>query len=408
MKKNIMGLFIWFIVTLFVVYAFFLNTAGAVFADTIKKYLDLSNIGAAFAVGSFVLGFACMQIPAGYLLDRFPIKFVASGGLFLLALGNFTLTFSSNLPMFALSNFVQGLGASFAFIAVGKLIGEWFDSKMFPILFGLTQTLSCVLTAIIHYYLVKALETVSWQKIYLEFAIFGFGLLVLMLIFVRSPSAVKKQAGVKNQEVLSFGKSMSAVFHNKQIWLCSIAAATSFGVLAAYASFWYMQVEKFFAVDTSNSLIISGMAFVGIGIGTPFFGWLSNKIQSRNLAIHIAVVLGAIFLIMGLYLPHFNINTYLPIEFLSFCIGFFLSGSMLYYTCINEISSNNTKAVALGLINTSVFIFNTLLLFIPQLFVTKTSTSYFTSLWVLPAAVLISIFLAYFVKETFVKSTSKK
>jgi MFS family permease len=390
-----MGILIWFIVTLFVVYAFFLNTAGAVFADTIKHSLNLSDVGAAFAVGSFVLGFACMQIPGGYLLDRFPIRFVASSGLFLLALGNFTLTFSSNLPMFALSNFVQGLGGAFAFIAAGKLISEWFEPKMFPVMFGLTQTISCVLTAIIHYYLVQALATVSWQTIYLEFSAFGFALLVLTLIFVRSPS------GSKAQHQLSFGKSISLVFKNKQMWTCAIAGAASFGVLAAYASFWYMPVQQYFSVSLSRSLVISGMMFVGIGIGTPFFGWFSNFIKSRNLAIHIAVVLGTIFLIMGLYMPHFDSNTYIPIELVSFCIGFFLSGSMLYYTCINEISSSNTRAVALGLINTCVFVFNTCLLFIPQLFITKTSTEYFTYLWILPVCVLISIFLAYFVKETY-------
>ncbi len=362
MNKKFRGLLIWFIGTLFVVYAFFLNTAGAVFSDTFKKFLQLSDMGAAFAVGSFVLGFACMQIPAGYLLDRFPIRFVASGGLFLLALGNLTLTFSSNLPLFALSNFIQGLGASFAFIAVGKLIGEWFAPKMFPILFGLTQTISCILTAIIHYYLVQALEVVSWQTIYLEFSLFGFALLVLMLIFVRNSS------NAKASHLLSFQKSMSTVLKNKQMWLCAVAAATSFGVLAAYASFWYMKVQKYFSVDVSTSLVISGMIFVGIGIGTPFFGWLSNKIKSRRLGLHLSVVPGAIFLIMGLYTPHFDINTYLPIEVVSFCIGFFLSGSMLYYTCISEISSSNTRAVALGLINTSVFIFNTVLLFIPLFF----------------------------------------
>lgn len=401
MKKNITGLIIWFIVTLFVIYAFFLNTAGAVFADTIKNYMHLSNIGAAFAVGSFILGFACMQIPAGYLLDRFPIRFVASGGLFLLALGNFTLTYSSTLTLFALSNFIQGLGASFAFIAVGKLIGEWFEPKMFPILFGLTQTLSCVLTAIIHYYLVQALAVVTWQHIYLTFALFGFALLVLMLIFVRSPSDAPKT------QPLSFGASMGMVLKNKQIWICAIAGATSFGVLAAYGSFWFMQVQQYFSVSVASSLVISGMVFVGIGIGTPFFGWLSNKWKSRNLTIHVAVVLGTIFLIMGIYLPHFDFNNYIIVKFVSFFLGFFLSGSMLYYTCISEISSNNVRAVALGLINTCVFIFNTCLLFIPQFFITKASTTYFTSLWILPVSVLISIFLAYFVKETFVPSKKK-
>jgi len=400
-KKNITGLTIWFIVTLYVVYAFFLNTAGAVFADTIKDYMHLTNVGAALAVGSFVLGFACMQIPAGYLLDRFSIRIVVSCGLFLLAFGNFTLSFSSTLQSFIISNFVQGLGASFAFIAVGKLIGEWFTPKMFPILFGLTQTLSCVLTAGIHYYLVKALEVVTWQSIYKELSIFGFVLLALVVIFVRSPANVKKKA------TLSFGKSMGLVLKDKQVWLCSIAGATSFGVLAAYASFWYMTVEKYFSVSVPDALIISGMIFIGIGIGTPFLGWLSNKVKSRKLIVHVSVVLGAIFLLISLYAPHFEVNTYIPIEVISFAVGFFLSGSMLYYTNINEIASNSTRAVALGLINTCVFIFNTLLLFIPQLFITKTSNTYFTYLWVLPACVLIAIFFGYFVKETYAVQNKK-
>ena len=394
MKSHVRGYLIWFIVTLFVVYAFFLNTAGAVFSDAFKTSLRLSDMGAALAVGSFVLGFACMQIPAGYLLDRFPIRFVASSGLFILAFGNLILTFSSNLEMFTFSNFVQGLGASFAFIAVGKLIGEWFPPKIFPILFGLTQTISCVLSAIIHYYLVQALQTVTWQTIYLLFAGLGFTLLVFMFLFVTSPRSTKDKKGI------AFGKSMSVVLKNKQMWLCSISAATSFGVLAAYGSFWYLQVERYFSVDLSTSLVISGMIFVGIGIGTPFFGWLSNRIGSRKLAIHLSVVPGAIFLLMGLYLPHFNVNFYIPSEFISFCIGFFLSGSMLYYTCVSELAADNTRAVALGLINTLVFIFNTALLFIPQFFITQTSTSYFTYLWVLPVCVLISIFCGYFVKET--------
>lgn len=394
MSVKVRGYLIWFIVTLFVVYAFFLNTAGAVFSEAFKKSLNLSDMGAALAVGSFVLGFACMQIPAGYLLDRLPIRFVVSSGLLLLAFGNFILTFASSLPLFAISNFIQGVGASFAFIAAGKLIGEWFAPTFFPILFGLTQTISCILSAMIHYYLVKALQTLSWQAIYLDFALFGFALLILTFLFVTSPDSGKKKHPV------SFGKSMSAVLQNKQMWLCSGAAATSFGVLAAYASFWYLKVQTFFSVDLQTSLVISGMVFVGIGIGTPFFGWLSNQLGSRKLAIHLSVVPGAIFLIMGLYLPHFNIQVYAPIEFISFCIGFFLSGSMLYYTCVSELSSAGTRAVALGLINTCVFIFNTALLFLPQFFVTQTSQSYFTTLWVLPVCVLISIFCAYFIKET--------
>ena len=389
------GIFIWFLVTLFVFYAFFLNTAGAVFSESIKTHLHASDVGVAYAVGSFIIGFALMQIPGGYLLDKFNMRWVVSSGVFLLALGNLTLSYSNTLFLFSLSNFIQGLGASFAFLAAGKLISEWFAPNMFPIMFGLTQSLSCIFAAIIHYYLVLALETISWQSIYQELALFGFTLTALILLFVKSPNAK-----TLNQSV-SLRKSLSSILSTSQIWLCSFGAATSFGVLTAYASFWYIDVQKFYNVDTPNSLIISGMVFVGIGIGTPILGWLSNKVKSRNVVIHTSIVLGAMLLLLGIYLPHFNDNTLIPTEFISFCIGFFLSGAMLYYTCVSELSENSTRGVALGLVNTLVFLFNSFLLFLPRLFITETSLSFFTYLWILPFCVMISVLLAYFVKETY-------
>jgi len=240
MKVSFKGILVWFVITLFVIYAFFLNTAGAVFAGTIKSSLNLTDSGAAASVGSFILGFALMQIPAGYLLDRFNIRNVVASGLFLLALGNFTLTYSGTLPLFCASNFVQGIGASFAFLAAGKLVSQWFAPKMFPIMFGLTQSLSCVLAAIIHYKLVIALQTMTWQNIYLKLSVLGFVLFVLSAVVVKSP-----KKGKEKTKPLSLSKSIGMVCKNSQVWLCAISAATSFGVLAAYGIFWYLNVQEF-------------------------------------------------------------------------------------------------------------------------------------------------------------------
>jgi len=157
-------------------------------------------------------------------------------------------------------------------------------------------------------------------------------------------------------------------------------------------------------VATTNALIISGLVFAGIGVGTPLLGWISNKLKSRHLVIHFSLVLGAIFLILSLYLPHFNISNFFIIQVVSFFLGVFLSGAMLFYTCASELATDQTRAVALGVINTSVFIFNSLLLFIPRLFITNESESFFTYLWVLPVCVLISILVSYFVKETYKKA----
>lgn len=392
--KKAYGFLVWFISTLYVVYAFCLNTAAAVFSDSIKTSLHVTNIDVAYAVAAFTVGFALMQIPGGYLLDRFNIRWIASIGVFLLALGNLCISYADNLTLFILSNLLQGAGGSFAFTATGVLISKWFPNHYFPVLFGSTQTISCILSGIVHYLFKVALNVYSWNFLYKNLSIFGFFLFVLTLLTIKVPKDDKTI-------VISFGKSVKQAFKNGQIWLCAISAATTFGVLLAYASFWYINVQKFYSVSTDNAFIISAIIFVGIGLGTPFFGAVSNFVKSRKSVIHVTLTLGNMALLLAVYSPHFSFNNLILIDIISFFSGFLLSGSMLFYTIISEISSDNTRGVALSLINTCVFLFNTLLLLFPYLFITQTSTLFFTYLWILPFCVMISILLLYFVKDTY-------
>ena len=393
--QKIYSAVVWFIVTLFVIYAFCLNTAAAVFSEAIKTSLHADSVQVSIAAGAFILGFALMQIPAGYLLDKFNARFVVSGGILLLALGNVMISFANNLVIFTLSNFIQGLGAAFAFIAAAVLISQWFETNKFPILFGLTQMLSCILAGVIHYYFTIILTTHTWNAIYQGLAVYGFVLLILALMFVKSP------AGYQRDSNTSLLGSLCTVLKNRQIILCSLAAATSFGVLLAYASLWYVQVQSYYGVESLQRVLISSMIFIGIGVGTPLLGWISNRVQSRVMVIHVTLVLGVMALLLGLYLPHFNIDTLVIIKTISFFIGFFLSGSMLFYTMVSEIATDSTRGVAISVLNTAVFLFNTLMLFVPYLFITVISKEFFTYLWILPFCTLFSILLVYFIKDTY-------
>lgn len=393
--RTFYGLVIWFVSTLFVIYAFCLNTAAAVFSSAVKSSLALTDVQAAYAVGAFTIGFACMQIPAGYLLDRFSTKIILSLGVLCMAIGNILISFAHGLWLFSFANLLQGAGGSFAFIGTGILIARWFPSHVFPILFGLTQTVSCFLTGIIHYVFKTALQTHPWTELYKDLSIFGFILFVLTVLIVRAPS------GGQQTQPVSFKKALGIVFTDSQVWLSTIAAATTFGVLLAYGGFWYLNVQNFYSVPTGSALILSAIIFAGIGVGTPMLGWVSNLFRSRTRVIQITLTVGNMVLLLGLYLPHFNFSNYVLIDIISFFIGFLLSGSMLFYTIVSEISTNATRGVALSLTNTGVFLFNTALMFIPYFFITENSKNFFTYLWVLPFFVMISILLTYFVKDSY-------
>lgn len=394
MQSKIHGAGVWLIATLFVVYSFSLNTASAVFSQSIQSSLQVSDFKISLAMGVFILGFACMQIIAGFLLDKYDAKWVVSCGVFLLALGNWLISSAHHLIFFSLANFLQGLGAAFAFVAIGILISQWFSANLFPILFGLTQTVSCFCAAFLHYFFTLALKTESWQQLYLKLSVFGFILLILTLIIVKSPKT--KMSAMR----FSLWQSLLNVLKNKQILLCAMAAATSFGVLLGYAGYWYLPIQKYYAVPELQAMIIGGLFFIGIGIGTPTLGWISNLVQSRLAVIHVSLVLGVMTLLIGIYSPHYAIKTLLIAKIVAFLIGFFLSGSMIFYTMVSEISADATRGVALSIVNTAVFLFNTLVMFIPYLLMTVRSELFFTYLWILPVFVMIALLLLYFIKES--------
>ncbi|KTD44931.1 MFS transporter [Legionella quateirensis] len=395
MSKSIQGVIVWFISTLFVIYAFCLNTAGAVFSESIKSALHSSDMGVSFAAGSFILGFACMQIPAGYLLDRYNARYIVSSALFLVASGNVAISFSTNIYTYCLANLIQGMGASFDFIAASILVAQWFPRNMFPILTGLIETLAFIASGLIHYFLMIKLQTYSWNQIYQYFAVYGYCLFILAMFWVKTPEDFQFARNI------SLKASLTIVCNNGQTWLCAFTAATSFGILLAYGGLWYLPIQEYYSVNSSTAVLIGGMVFFGIGVGTPLLGWISNRIKSRKLVLHLTLVLGTMGLLMAVYLPHYMINNYYIIEAVSFFTGFMLSGSMLIYTMVSEMSSNSTRGIAISITNSSVFLFNTLLLFIPYLFITKESPHFYTFLWVLPFCAIVSIMLSFFIKETY-------
>lgn len=395
MKREFNKYIIWLVITLFVTYAFCLNTASAAFAPIIQASLHLGEIGLSVASGAFTLGYACMQIPAGYLLDKYNPRWVVSIGLLLLVIGNFAVSFTSTLIPFTLWSILQGIGAAFAFVSAAVLIAQWFSTTQFPILFGFTQTISCLAAGIVHYSFTKSLQAHSWNSVYQVIALIGLVLFLLTLLFIKSPPSM----GPKNQ--INLKRSISIVGTNVNLIFCAIATATSFGILLTYAGFWYLPVQEFYHLDQVDAVIISGFIFLGIGLGTPFWAWLSNKIGSRTLVIHVSLVIGTMLMLLCLYLPHFDFKSLILIKSLSFLMGFFISGSTLFYTIASEISSYETRGVAISFINSTDYLFNILMLFIPYFFLTNFSKYYYTYLWVLPFCLLIALLMNYFIKDSY-------
>lgn len=397
----------WLVVTSFMIYAFALTTAASVFAGPIQKALQLSSSEAALAMSFFTIGFAIMQIPLGILLDRFNNKVIIGAAIIVLASGSFFTTLSSNLAMFAIANVIMGFGAAFGFTATGKTVATWFTPEQFPVIFGLSQLFSCLLAGIIHMLLVSALAEMGWVNVYILLSLIGAGIFGLFFfLFKNKKIDSKEQEAKKSAPSISVLSALKQVVTNQQIWMNTIVVSAAFGALMAFGGFWYVGIMKYYHVSETMQSFTGIMIFSGIGIGTPLWGMLANKFKSKKMVMHVTTALGGIFMIMALYLPHFDIDTQAISLFNHFCIGFFLSGSMLTYALATEAVAPELSGLALGFVNMFVFVVNTMLMSLPNLVNVKNAT-FMNTHWVFPVFVLVAMLFLYFIKEKGSETDSK-
>lgn len=382
------GILIWLITSLYVAYAFCLNTAAAVFGGAIREALELSHEMATLVMGAYIVGYACGQIPAGYFLDRYSPRIVIASGLFILTIGNIFASQAEHAWGLLVCNLIQGIGGAFAFIAAGIVIAQWFSPRWFPILFGITQTIACILSAVFHYQILRWLHQTTWDHVYAYLSVIG-GVLWIAVILL-----VKRGPRLSHYSPIALRVALSQTLHNRQMGLSMLGVACAFGGLLAYASYWYKEVQNYYQIETFEAQITGGLILIGIGVGTPLLAIGSDLLRSRMKVIHSSLVLGTMALLVGIYFP-FATRT------IAFLTGFFLSGSLLLYTVVSENADDQFRGVALSVTNTAVFLMNTVMLFFPFWMKPLATTPFFNYLWVFPFLMLVAILVVYYIRETF-------
>src|SRR3990167_5800777 len=161
---------------------------------------------------------------------------------------------------------------------------------------------------------------------------------------------------------------------------------------------------------------ITSMMFIGMIIGSPCMGWLSDKMQRRR----IPMIMSAVFIlaIVGL-IAYINITSAILLGSLFFILGLLASAQVISYPTIAE---SNSLAIT-GTAMSTVAIFLNVVSFIAQpLFGwlihlswdgTKvnnipvySASNFHLAMVLLPLAFIISLLIAFKVRETYCQHAS--
>jgi MFS family permease len=313
--------------------------------NAIAPYLmkDLNMHATSFSklCATYLLADVIFLLPAGILLDKFSTRKVILSALFFCIAGTLGFSLSRNFLEAAISHFLSGIGNAFCFLSCMMLVSNWFKKEKQALIIGLVITIGMLGAVVAQYPFSRLAEMFSWRSALFADAIIGCFILGLIYLFVHDGQ--KKEVTKSN---LNFRKSVMLCLMNPQNILCGLY--TSFMNMplmvlsAVWGSLFLTQVHE---IALAKASFIASMISMGTIVGSPLYGYLSEKMQSKKSLMSFGAI-SSIF-IMGLImlLPH-------PSEILLLCLFFLLgllsSSQVLGYPIITENSPKELTGTSMG------------------------------------------------------------
>jgi len=337
----------------FYLYEYVLQVAPGVMADSMMKTFNVSAAGFGIVSAFYFYAYAPMQLPAGILFDRYGPRKLMTLALILCAIGSFFFASTDSLVTAALGRFLIGIGSAFSFIGVLVLISRWFPPQQFALLAGVAQLMSSIGAMFGEMPLAALIGQVGWRSASYILSVIGLGLALLLWVVIRDYPHQPTQSPPKRKFRDEWRRLVSVCKHS-YTWLTGIYACAIWTPVAVFAALWgvvYLQQKYDISVLMASSLC--SMIWLGIGVGSPLLGWISDRILSRRIALIISSILGLAATIFLLYVPDVSIHwMYLVL----FVLGLGAGGQTVSFAVVKDNNPPELVGTASGFNNLSVLI----------------------------------------------------
>ena len=101
----------------------------AIAAELIKHEILISDWQLGLLLSAFFWTYALMQIPAGWLVDRFDVKWVFAAGFFVWSASTAITALLHGFVALLIIRVILGLGESITFPSCGKILGSYFTDR---------------------------------------------------------------------------------------------------------------------------------------------------------------------------------------------------------------------------------------------------------------------------------------
>ncbi len=345
MTKNGFGWFISLIGALFFFYAVFQANIMTSLNGAIARYFGASFADIAMVSAWFFYANILFIIPAGLLLDRYSIKIMMGINMLLAIAGTVLFAFSQSFFMIGFGRFLSGIMLAFGLVICLKLATLWLEPTKMALATSLIVTIGMLGAMVSQIPMTFLVETLGWQGSLLMGAILGLIIGIILWFVVEDPRA-KKNKLVEIQKIRVW-PSILMVIKQPQNWFCGFYICLLNLPLAIFgALFGIIYIVQVYGYTSMQASSVISMLFLGMLVGSPFFGSLSDFMKVRKAPMLFGSILCLILMLIVLYVHTFSFFT---LHILLFLIGFTSAAQILGYPLISESNFSEVSGTALSL-----------------------------------------------------------
>ncbi|OLO39367.1 MFS transporter [Alkalihalophilus pseudofirmus] len=330
------------------------RTAPGLITDQIMFDFNVTatTIGLLTSIQFFV--YTGLQIPMGFLADRYGPNFFLIMGAMLTGIGTIIYSLGTHEYILFIARILIGVGDATIWVNMVLILSHWFNAKEFTRLIGVTAMTGSLgfLLATVPFAL--WIDFLGWRP-----AFFSAGLLLclcgilLYFVLIKKPKQavfIKKERQREKTWVL-----LRRISSNRQAWALFLC---HFGIVGTYVGFisswgvpYGMNVYGMTLQDASQLMMIG---LIGALIGAPLAGWISsrlNAIKRPYIVVHLILVLSwSIFLFF-----HGNPPSVL-LTALFFTIGLAYGANALTFAAVRQSFPIKESGIVSGFANTGGFL----------------------------------------------------
>ncbi|QIV93972.1 MFS transporter [Allofrancisella frigidaquae] len=332
---------------------YIMNVSPSLIANELMSSFSINATQMSAMVSLFLWSVVfCQFFVAGPIIDKLGFRKVSFFSLILSAIGLLLFVLAADIHSFLLgcvSRLMIGVGASFATVGYIKAAAVWFDPRKFAFVCSFLMSAAMTGALLGQVPLVYLIElTGSWHSALISYACFSIVIAFLYLALVRD---YNPHASFSNQLRQKTGtlEGIKKVLLNENNWYLTMYTGLTFTTIDVFGGIWGNNYFRgLYGVDAKEASYIVSMMFLGLAIGSPVIGKLSEKFDNR---VNIMVFFHIIATVALAVVLEFKLTPAISGTLL-FIFGFCLGVYMLAFAIGNRINPIVVAATVAALINT--------------------------------------------------------